>query len=355
MNVPTRVGVVLAGFVATFVQAQPSNGAGNPTAAEKAWETLSQLAIPDAMRAVPTNSGDKLKSQLQLEIDRLLFAADTAKNLHSNFPNDGKAAVARKIEILSRLAAVGLGASDPAGSVWVAADVFRRDQRNPVGDRYEVALAAECMATPASRTNITPGNTTAEERLADTLFAEFGDIPQVQAHYASLMRTSDATVTARIAGKLNQRQLPAELKQEVQRALALGVKLGKPVELSLSTLDGQKVDFSRNSAVTVVCFWNVWAGPAELAPLTRNRPLAGNGVTWVFIGLGGTPPDLAVMNAAAPFAGQHCHDPAGLAGSAMATLGVQQAPAVAVLGPRGKLIGSGSFERLPALLAEAAR
>ena len=145
------------------------------------------------------------------------------------------------------------------------------------------------------------------------------------------------------------------MKLEVRRALDFGLRLGRPVELSLDTMDGQRIDFAKNTTVTVVCFWNVWAGVDGVAPLAKFKGAPPAGTTWVYVALGATPPSLAAVSAAVPFAGKHCHDPSGLGGAAAATLGARQAPCVAVLGVGGKLIGQGSFEQLPALLVEASR
>ena len=60
------------------------------------------------------------------------------------------------------------------------------------------------------------------------------------------------------------------------------------------------------------------------------------------------------VSGVAAFTGKHCHDPAGLAGSAAATMGIMYAPSVAVLAPGGKLVGIGAVEQLPQLV-EAAR
>ena len=145
------------------------------------------------------------------------------------------------------------------------------------------------------------------------------------------------------------------MKLEVQRALELGLRLGKPIELSLDTIDRQKINFAKNTTVTVVCFWNVWAGVGGLGPLAKFKGVPPAGTNWVYVALGGEPPSLAAVSAAVPFSGKHCHDASGLAGAAAGPLGVRQAPSVAVLGVGGKLIGVGPFERLPALLAEASR
>lgn len=357
MNAITCGGVILLGAITAAAQAQPAAGPTISNPADKAWESLAQQIKPGAQKSGPSNpSDDKLKSPLQEEIDRLQQAADTARTFHANYPNHANVAEAKKIETVSRLAAVGLGAPDGGGMAQAAAKAFRADKRNPVGTRFEVALADECLTLSALPTAaVVPGGITPREKLADTLFDEFGGIPEVNVHYTSLLRTSDAATTARLAAKLNQRRLPDDVKLEVRRALDLGLRLGQPVELSLDTMDGQRINFAKNTTVTVVCFWNVWAGIGGVAPLGKFKGAPPAGTNWVYVALGGAPPSLAAVSAAVPFPGKHCHDPSGLAGAAAATLGVRQAPSVAVLGVGGKLIGMGPFERLPALLAEASR
>ncbi len=347
----------MLGGMTLATHAQPASPPGLAVAADRAWVDLIQKAKPGAQKSTPSNpSDDKVKSPLDQEIDRLQQVAESARSFHTSYSGHGNAAEAKKMETLARLAAVGLGAPDSGGAARAAAKAFRADKRNQVGDRYEVALADECLTLSAAPAlAVAAGGITPREKLVDTLFDEFGGTSEVNAQYTSLLRTSDAATTARLAAKLNQRRLPDDVKLEVRRALDLGLRLGQPVELSLDTMDGQRIDFAKNTTVTVVCFWNVWAGVGGVAPLAKFKGIPPAGTTWVYVALGGAPPSLAAVSAAVPFPGKHCHDPSGLAGAAAATLGARQAPSVAVLGVGGKLIGLGSFERLPALLAEASR
>lgn len=348
---------LLVAALAAAAHAQPANPPGLAIAADRAWADLAQQSKPGAQKSAPSNPSDAtVKSPLDQEIDRLQQVAESARAFHTSYSGHANAAEAKKMEILSRLATVGLGAPDSGGAARAAAKAFRADKRNPVGDRFEVALAEECLTlSSAPALAVVVGGMTPREKLADTLFEEFGGTPEVNAQYTSLLRTSDATTTARLATKLNQRRLPDDVKLEVRRALDFGLRLGRPVELSLDTMDGQRIDFAKNTTVTVVCFWNVWAGVDGVAPLAKFKGAPPTGTTWVYVALGGTPPSLAAVSAAVPFAGKHCHDPSGLGGAAAATLGARQAPCVAVLGVGGKLIGQGSFEQLPALLVEASR
>lgn len=342
---------------AAVAHAQPANPPGLAIAADRAWADLAQQSKPGAPKSAPSNpSDDKVKSPIDQEIDRLQKVAESARAFHTTYSRHGNAAEATKIEITSRLAAVGLGAPDYNGAARAAAKAFRADKRNPVADRFEVALVDECLTLSATPVLAVPaGGISPREKLADTLFDEFGGTAEINAQYTSLLRTSDAATVARLAAKLNQRRLPDDVKLEVRRALDFGLRLGRPVELSLDTMDGQRIDFAKNTTVTVVCFWNVWAGVDGVAPLAKFKGAPPAGTTWVYVALGATPPSLAAVSAAVPFAGKHCHDPSGLGGAAAATLGARQAPCVAVLGVGGKLIGQGSFEQLPALLVEASR
>lgn len=337
------------------LRAQPNSPSAGAQPADRAWAALSQRPTRGVVNREPADLGDDRKtSPLQAEIERLTKDADEARSFYANYPSHARANHAKKMEVLARLSALALGADDSGGQTRAAADSYRNDKRNPVEERYEVALAAECLNVPSSG-GASAGGLSSQERLAEKLFSEFGSILQVNQHYASLLRTADAATSARVLAKLNQRTLPDDLKKDVQRAQAVALRLGKPVELTLTTLDGKKIDFSQSTAVTVVCFWNVWAGPRDIPLLGVNKGKVAGSVNWIYVGLGGTAPTLASLGSFTPFPGVHCHDPAGLAGAAAATLAMQQSPAVAVLGPRGKLVGSGSFDQLPALLMEASR
>ncbi len=336
------------------LRAQPSPAGPAAQAADQAWVALTQRATRGVVKREPAElSDDRRVAPIKAEIDRLNQDADEARRFYSSYPSHVRAISAKKMEALARLSALSLGAVDAGGQTRAAAQNYRNDKRNAVEDRFDVALAAECLdlSSPARAL----GGLSPQEKLADTLYAEFGGIPQVNQHYISLLRTSAPTASARVLAKLSQRTLPDDLKQEVQRAQAMVLRVGKPIELTLATLDGKKVDFSQSTAVTVVCFWNVWAGPHDIGLLGGFKGKVSGSVNWVYVGLGGTALSLSSLGSFTPFPGAHCHDPAGLAGAAAATLGVQQAPSIAVLAPRGKLVGSGSFDQLPALLTEASR
>lgn len=318
------------------------------------WQNLSRLLAPGSVASVPANpSDDRQKSGLQLEIERLQQVAQAAKAYYSAKPDGARAAEARKWEILAELQALQLGAPDPAGRVLGAAQAFRKNRSLAAEDRFDVAFAAECTALRGPLSDA--ASFAAREKLADALHEEFGGLPQVISQYVSLLRTADPATAARIAGKLNDRQLPDGMRRDVTRALAAVLHIGKPVELTMSTLGGGKIDFAGSSEITVVYFWNAWAGTGDLALPAALKTKVPAAVQWIYVGLGGTAPGLAEAEAKAAFPGRHCHDPSGLAGAAAASLGINYAPGVAVLGPKGRLIGFGALENLPALLQEANR
>ena len=161
---------------AAVAHAQPANPPGLAIAADRAWADLAQQSKPGAPKSAPSNpSDDKVKSPIDQEIDRLQKVAESARAFHTTYSRHGNAAEATKIEITSRLAAVGLGAPDNNGAARAAAKAFRADKRNPVADRFEVALVDECLTLSATPVLAVPaGGISPREKLADTLFDEFG-------------------------------------------------------------------------------------------------------------------------------------------------------------------------------------
>jgi hypothetical protein len=311
------------------------------------------LVSPSAQRKgqTPVSDGTK-KSPTQEEIDRLQSLAQAARDYHTTFPAAIRAVEARKIEVMAELQAAQLGASDPPGRVRGLVQSFRSDKNNSLSDRVDVAMAAEYGRIV--RVSSEAERIAKFEAVADTLFDEFGGTPQVYAQYVSLLRTTPPADAARIAAKLQKKPLPEDVKKETERVLAQTSRIGRPVELVMSTLEGERMDFVDPTRPTVVFFWNVWNGIDDLLlPSRLTRPLPA-GLRWIFVGLGGKAPDSKTVSGVAAFTGKHCHDPAGLAGSAAATMGIMYAPSIAVLAPGGKLVGIGAVEQLPQLV-EAAR
>lgn len=306
MNHPARIALLLVTSVA-IACAQPTKGPPNVDAEDTSWQNVTKLLTPGNAKPTAANpSDDRVKSLLDQEIDRRQQLAQGAQSHRAAFLAGARAAEAKKLEGDVRRVEPALGAADPGGRFRTAGNAFRQDKSNPAADRFDVALALESLALP--RSALPAATAAAKEAMVENLYTEFGGIAQVYNQYLSLIRTADSANAVRIAGKLNQRNLPDEVKQEVWRVLDRSLRVGKPVELAMAALDGSKVDLAALSGTTGVFFWNTWAGTDELALPAGFRGSVPAGVRWVYVGLGGIAPTLAAANAKAAFGG---HLPGG--------------------------------------------
>lgn len=333
-----------------------SGGNGQSSAATAAarnieveWQKVSKLlAAPSQEKKLLGNPSDEsAKSRLQQEIERLKSATVEAGIFRSKFPAGAHAAEAKKIEVLSSLRAMHLGMPD-SGEIDSGAAAFLKNKKNEVNDRFEVALARACESqTLRSRRKEPIASADNWEGLADSLYDEFGAIPAVQAHYISLLRTEDGTSSERIIKKITGMQSANEPKYEVRKALERNERLGRTVELTLTTLEGGKISFSEKGKAVLVYFWNTIA---DLELLGRFKESIGKSVRVVYIGVGEKRPDWDVVRKAAPIEGIHCYDASSLAGAAALSLGVMQVPHVAALDADGRLVGFGPLGNVPGLM-----
>ena len=83
------------------------------------------------------------------------------------------------------------------------------------------------------------------ELLADRLRQEFGDTPEVFNFYASVARSADMTTARGIATRLLERPANYEAKAEAQSILARDALLNQPLDVRVTTVDGQQIDLSQ--------------------------------------------------------------------------------------------------------------
>lgn len=325
--------------------------------ADQAWSALGQLSqpatgnSPSAGSSLTTATADPLQSQ----INQFIQVAQSARDYYTSFPGAAHAEEASKLEAISAAQALQLGASDPAGTLRAQADAYRQNTTKPSTDRFDVALALDLVDfAPRLRSTRLVDNGTVYADLLVSLYREFGATPQVCSQYASFFRTNELADAVAVANIITTQNFPDNLKAQARQVLARRDLVGKKLTFSLPAEEGDPVNFSSIKNVTIVYFWNPAAGLNNLAPLAAYAGQLPSGVDWIYVALGSQRPALADVKAKTRFfPGKYCFDAASLAGAAAQTMGIQGAPYVAVIKPKGILAGFGRVENLPAVLATA--
>ena len=311
---------------------------------------------PSSAQPVTTQPGLSPSAEPLSQIDQYIQASLAAQAYYRAYPTDARASQAKKMETLFALQSVELGADSYRPTASALGTAYRVDKSNAATDRFEVAQAMEVIAlapTLKGQRFLDVGVT--YEQMADDLYGEFGELDQVYNVYTSIVRTTDPATSSRVAAKvLGRKQAPAWAKTEAQTALDRNGLLGKPVNLKLTTVDGQTIDLQRPGAqATVVYFWNGTSGGAELSLLNSIKWPSPPSARWIYIALGGAAEPSATVKAQAPFPGSHCFERAQFGGPTAAALKVAQTPFAYVLNAAGQLTGFGPAADLPALLQAA--
>lgn len=294
---------------------------------------------------------------VQEEISRLREIANLAHVLYTKHPGDATVPKARKLEAVSTLESVQLGGAQYRADALALATAYRAEKKNPASDRFDVALATEILAAPATL----QGKRLSEkgevaEAIADRLYSEFGDLPQVFGFYSSIVRTNDVSTAVRLVAKLKQRNAPADVQAEAQGFANRGELTGKGVSGLATKFDGTKLDISLpRGHPTIIYLWSQGSAEADLAALKSIDTPVPNGFDWLYIGLGMANLSDADLSSRTPFPGAYCAETGGFDSPIAQALQVRQTPWVCVLNGAGMVTGSGRVEDLPGLLSGAAK
>jgi hypothetical protein len=320
-----------------------------PTTADTAWQGVLTLgSFPTVGGTTPT---------LAQEITQLQQEAQMAKAFYKAYPSDSRADTAKKVEALSGLQEVQLGAVGVQAAALAVATAFVNDASKAVQDRYDIALASELITQASTLEGLGPAdNGPAYEAVADSLYAQFGDVAPAYGYYLSLTMSADNATAAKIASKIQTMNAPAWAKAQAQIVVNRAALVGNPVSLTLTSTTGQAIDLSQPSGqTTVVYLWGGAGSMNDLAILNSIKASVPTGVRWIYVALNSPSPVLSAVQAAAPIPGTQCFDPVNLGGWVPQTLFLQMTPYAYVFKANGTLSGYGSPLLIPALLNAASQ
>ena len=330
-----------------------------PPAADEAWLALIRIAPvvekersrPEPGRDAARASGhwaarraDNPSRQLQAQKERkdLRDAAAKARDFHTRFPSDARAAAARKIEAVAALHAAPRDNSTEARAAIRTAQDFRADVRNPVADRLQVALIMERRAEPHDVGRRRPlYNATAAERTAERMRREFGDIPEVFALYGEIVDRAEFRTADRLARVvLAAGNIPEQQRERARAAMARENLRGKPLHLSVRTTSGGVIDLGQGAAQPTVVYISRSDEPFE-------RDDRAGAVRWIHVSLGEPEPRRSGVHDTV----LRTIEPAGLDGRIARMLKVPLTPYAYVIDTNGTVIGGGPAESVTGILA----
>jgi hypothetical protein len=328
-----------------------------PANADADWLRLQALferapaGAPAALRTPAARSAAR-----QQRVALLQQAAEQAERFHTQHSAHPHAPRARTLELVARLAAAQLAATPDAVTAALArAATFRADREQLREHRFEVALLAERLAAHPTGQPPLPRD---DERLTDTLWREFGPIPEVLGLFAGVAARAGMETANRLATRLLELRPPPHLRAAAEAITARYGLIGHPLALRLTRLDTTTFELPAAgpaASPTVLYVWTPGHAPGahgfEALRALRSRLPAD--LRWIYLGLGATPADARSAEAHAPFRGLHCQDDGGPRSALAQRLRVTSSPTVFVLNREGVLTGFGRVDELPTLLAAA--
>jgi hypothetical protein len=327
---------------------------GSSASADNDWSSIITLSAPTVVTASsPSDVSDTAKkSPLDMETDRLVALAQHAKAFYTDHSGDPRAVDAKKLEVMSRLQAIQLGAPDADGAGMALAHTYRSNSSNSTSDRLDVALAMQAIAANHAGNGLTGA---ALESATDALRSEFGDAPEIYSLYLNIVRTADSATALRVAQKLQSLPAPGPMKAEAAKVLGRAALIGTSIDLTKQIPGLHSADLRNSGGVTVIYLWNASSGYSDLDLLASQKSVVPDTAHFVYVGLGSTPGAASAASSHAAFKGAHFFDGKSLDSDVAAILNVEQLPYVFVLKADGTLSGYGRAQDISALVAAANR
>lgn len=257
------VAVMLAGSIV------PAFAADDVSPVDTAWKELRKAATPPSPPrewSTERPSDEALAKFNQSRATKALAAADKAKTFYGEYPADKRAAEARLMEYNLLTAVVQLGDSSVTDRMITLQAALADDPSIAEEERLGMVLmAAKSALQGATSDDPVPGMLKAKGVFlkAFTLFPKRAEPAAYLLQLAEMLLAYDQPEAAQdIFRQLDKEGTDEEVRTAIKAQREKFDRLGKPVEIAFTAIDGRKVDVAAlTGKVVMIDFWATWCGP----------------------------------------------------------------------------------------------
>ena len=257
------VAVMLAGSIV------PAFTADEVSPVDTAWKELRKAATPPSPPrewSTERPSDEALAKFNQSRATKALAAADKAKAFYGEYPADKRAAEARLMEYNLLTAVVQLGDSSVTDRMITLQAALADDPSIDEEERLGMVLmAAKSALQGATSDDPVPGMLKAKGVFlkAFTLFPKRAEPAAYLLQLAEMLLAYDQPEAAQdIFRQLDKEGTDEEVRTAIKAQREKFDRLGKPVEIAFTAIDGRKVDVAAlKGKVVMIDFWATWCGP----------------------------------------------------------------------------------------------